>query len=111
MAWTVADPLRRFRTLMLEETDGEKHRWKFKYAAKLRYKGRDDHGGLCHNGRRTIELSTALALRRAIEVRLHETLHATYPDMNEDAITRGEDNIAAVLEAAGAIPPRRRRKS
>lgn len=110
MAWTIAEPLCRFRTLMLEESDGEKHRWKFKYAKKLRYIGRDDWGGLCHNGRRTIELSTTVNLRREIETRVHEVAHATCPDLSEDAVERLERNVCEVLAAAGVIPTRRKRQ-
>lgn len=110
MAWTIPDTLIRFRTLMLEEPSGKSRRWRFRYWKVLRYNGRDDWGGLCDNQARIIDLCTTVNLRRSIENRIHEAVHASCPDLDEDAVLRVEGNIAAVLEASGVIPPRRKRK-
>jgi len=103
-------PLRQVRSLMLEDPDGTPRRWRFQYAKKVLYQGKE-WGGLCVNGQRLIRFCTLISRRRAIEVRIHEGLHQTYPDLSEDAVKRGEDNLMKLLEASGALalPPKRRR--
>lgn len=58
-------------------------------------------GGLTLFDDRRIYINPGLTEARAVEVLIHEVLHATYPDLEESAVQRGEANIADALCSAG----------
>lgn len=96
--------LRRYRTILIQEPDYEYHRWRVRWR-----RSSDDSLSSTSNWiLRRLTFDTSVPVLRQVEHQIHELLHATFPELDEQAVLRGEENICRALEAAGILPKRRR---
>jgi hypothetical protein len=57
--------------------------------------------GQCDYQTRTITVRQSLPPLERKATAIHEALHAAYPDLDEDAVMRGEYAVMSVLRACG----------
>lgn len=74
-------------------------RWRIRY-------GNPGRGlyGVCYPDEREVIIRPNLTVPESIGTAVHELLHAAYPDLEEEAIERGEYAITNGLRALGLIP-------
>ena len=59
--------------------------------------------GTCDHGDKIIDVRNDLGPRDRFYTLLHESLHAEFKDLSEDAVTRASNNILRLLEAAKCL--------
>jgi hypothetical protein len=60
--------------------------------------------GICSYTERRIIVRAGLTPLETVGVLVHESLHAAYPDLSEEAIERGEYAIMQALRVGGFLP-------
>jgi hypothetical protein len=57
--------------------------------------------GDCRLDTKVIRIRAGLSREEAIATIIHEVLHASLPDLGEEAVARTEENIVRALEGVG----------
>ena len=80
-------------TVVFEDARGRVERWTIRHASNLGAMGD------CNYDRREIRVRSSLSADDALATVIHETLHASLPDLAEESVCRVEENIMAALKA------------
>ncbi len=87
-----------------------KHRFRDRWFT-VRFKKMRVHDGLCDStgsAPRFIDIASHIKEKVLFETLVHESLHACFPDLSEDAVAAGSRDMAGFLEKWYTNEPKRK---